>query len=210
MSRHFVAIMLVCLSSLFSFAHAQSSEQRRIKVEQLVAEMQEEIIKEALSRKVPAPKVDAVAKSLGLDVNVVALKDSPLGMAVYSRGIIIVDAVLDNESEAAIAFVLAHEYAHHKKDHWKHTLSRALAISQEKDIHEPTQILQLISLAYDKKLAHKNEYEADAFAKELTLSKGLWHAATVDALFERYMAADESPTHPASHARMVAIGARAK
>jgi len=105
-----------------------------------VAALREDRLRSALERAVPAPRVAAVVREiLPPDVQVVVVPKAPGGLGAYHpgmalsgyahvhasqqerqvysgrRGLIVVDARLEEQaSRETIAFVLAHEYAHHR------------------------------------------------------------------------------------------------
>jgi hypothetical protein len=107
---------------------------------QRVAALREHRLRSAIERAVPAPRVAAVVREiLPPDVQVVVVPQAPGGLGAYHagvalsgyahvhssrqerqvyggrRGLIVVDARLEElASRETIAFVLAHEYAHHR------------------------------------------------------------------------------------------------
>ena len=100
----------------------------------------ERAVRAALARAIPAPRVAALVQEiLPPDVQVVVVRDAPAGLGAYHPGLalagyehvhasqrgrhvltgpwglIVLDARLEERaSREAIAFVLAHEYAHHQ------------------------------------------------------------------------------------------------
>ena len=121
-----------------------------------VAALREVRLRSALERAVPAPRVAAVVlEILPPDVQVVVVPKAPGGLGAYypgmalsgyahvhtsqqerrvysgRRGLIVVDARLEEQaSRETIAFVLAHEYAHHRLGRG-HTAVQADAFARE-------------------------------------------------------------------------------
>ena len=121
-----------------------------------VAALREDRLRSAIERAVPAPRVAAVVREvLPPDVQVVVVPRAPGGLGAYyaglalsgyahvhssreerrvysgRRGLIVVDARLEElASRETIAFVLAHEYAHHRLERG-HTAEQADAFARE-------------------------------------------------------------------------------
>lgn len=201
-----IGTFLIGLIFLAGCGLSKASEKE---VSELMGQHISELVRDVLANKVATPKLEAIALQLGIkDVAILAIDASPLGLAAYAKGHIIVDAALENAPKEVIAFVLAHEYGHHTKEHWRGTLARAIAVAKEQNVHEPELILSYVSKVKDKAQAHANEFEADAFAKNLVASKGLWNGLVVEDFFEKNFNNDESDSHPSMTARMIVLGLR--
>lgn len=203
--RYFLTFVLAFVS-LFS-AHAEDQlPSRHQHLATHIADATSSLTKEALSRALPAPRVAAVAERLRLlDVKIIAVADSPWGLGAYYPGVIIVDSHLNDETAEVIAFVLAHEYGHHIAGHWKVEMGRALALSQDKGIEDPAQMLELLGEHPAQAQSHKHEFEADAIAKQLLVYNNLWSPSETQRLFKTALKRHETLSHPASDARLEAL-----
>ncbi len=156
---------------------------------------------------IDAPRIQAVSRQLKMrGVQVLVLKGSPFGLGAYVAGLVILDASMESETNEAIGFVLAHEYSHHTAKHWRTLVPHAAALARKHADLEPLALMKMALGTRPSSESHQHEFEADDLAKKRMQAAGLWSDEGVGEFIVRRVWKSESDTHPASLARLQALG----
>lgn len=201
--KFFIAIMLSALSML---AHAEDRLEEMLNAK--VASLRVELLNEAGPYQRVAVVEELVQAMSMHDVDVrVSQKPIP-GGAIYYPGVILIGADLADLPRAQMAFILAHEYGHHVRRHWKATLSRGvgLALAAGVTVKAAEDLDPFVDAAVTPETKHRDEYEADASAVVLLKHAKLYDVAAIEKLMQR-IGADESVTHPSGADRVKAMKA---
>jgi Zn-dependent protease with chaperone function len=197
------AIMLLVLSSL-----AQAADPLVDSIYPRMSEFRAALVKEALPHRrslVVEELVDTMAMH---DVDVIVSAHPVQGGAHYFPGVIIVGSTMASLPREQLAFVLAHEYGHHVRGHWRSTLSRGLGLASAagKPASTIEELAPFTIQAVTPETSHHDELDADRAAIVLLKSFGLYDEKAITTMLTTF-GDDASSTHPSALARIKAITA---
>lgn len=160
---------------------------------------------------VPAQRLQAdferLTRALGLhgptSLHVVR---GPVWAETMHGGVVVANESLADLPEGARLFILAHELGHVTLDHWSQ-MSLLFAHWVPGDVTQSHTDAVAPALSRDAAaLAHRQEFEADAFAARSLQALGV-PLNDMFALFSRIGADDDTPTHPGATERVAALRA---
>lgn len=199
----FLAAAILALVSLSATADTRGELKARLLAE--LSQHGEEFKAEVRRMSVEAPRVLSLARELGIpaDVEVVVIKENPLGIGFYYPGIIVLDEFfVKSNADDVVLFVLAHEYGHHIARHWESSLDAY--ISMVGDTREKS-ALEIIEHGRDAVPAahhHAHEFEADSLAVSLLSKKGHEIIKPAQRVLMLLTSPEESKTHPSGAERL--------
>jgi Zn-dependent protease with chaperone function len=194
------ALMLFVVSA---FAHAEvSMEEVHIKM----AEARAALVKSTLPHR-RSLTVDELADTMEMhDVDILVSTKPMDNGAVYFQGVIIIGAEMAALPREQLAYVLAHEYGHHTRMHWRSFLSRGAGLAQSmgKTVTSVEELASFAVMAVTPMTSHSDELDADR-AAVVTLRKfGLYNEKAIAAVLHHFGDAD-SDSHPGASARVKAM-----
>jgi Zn-dependent protease with chaperone function len=198
------ALVLVLASSL-----AQAQESTLEKIGPQINQFRQTLLKAAMPYR-RSLVVDELVEKMGmLDVDVYVSRQSVPGGALYFPGVILIGADLADLPREQMAFVLAHEYAHHTRMHWSSTLSRGLglALAAGKAWSTFEDLRPFTEKADTPECSRESELDADEAAVRLLKSSGLYNQNAVADLLLKIAEPTDSDTHPGALTRINAMAA---
>lgn len=161
---------------------------------------------DAIGPGVDNPRVTALAARLNLsDVIIVVSEFDLAGEAGYFPGYIFIGRRTANLPDAQLAFVLAHEYGHHLRQHWRVHLSRGVAAALQAGVVVKTSadVSEYIWQEKSREVSHAHELQADADALLRIKEAGLYDEEQLIAFFRSFP--DEGESHPSATVRIAEL-----
>jgi len=198
------ALVLVLASAL-----AQAQESTLEKIGPQINQFRQLLLKSAKPYR-RSLVVDELVEKMGmLDVDVYVSTQTVPGGAMYFPGIILIGADVADLPREQMAFVLAHEYAHHTRMHWSSTLSRGVGLARAAGKAWSTfeELHPFTEKAVTPECSREDELDADKTAVLLLKSSGLYNQNAVADLLLKLAEPMDSDTHPGALTRINAIAA---